>query len=139
MSLVSIDWRPDSRRLRRFGATVLVGCGLIGLALFFAADRAHAALAVWIAGAVIGLLGLTGAKMGLPGYWLWMGIAFVAGNIVSRLLLAVVYFGLFAPMGAIMRLCGRDSLALRRRPSATYWKDLAPTRHDDPARYERQF
>lgn len=56
---------------------------------------------------------------------------------VSWLLLGLVYFGVFTPLGLIARLCGRDPLQLRRRPGrTTCFHDLPPA----PAgRFERQF
>ncbi len=90
-----------------------------------------------IAGVVIGGLALTGTRAGRPGYLLWMGIAFVMGNVVSRVILAVVYFLVVTPMGLVARATGRDKLALRARGRGTHWVDL-PGKHGDDY-YERQF
>jgi len=92
MSLVQIDWHPNPAALRRFGAVVLAGMALVGSFLYFVSDYRLAALVVWITGAVLGLAGLTGTVVAKPGYWLWMGIAFVLGSLLGRLLLALLYF-----------------------------------------------
>ncbi|MDD5309129.1 MAG: SxtJ family membrane protein [Deltaproteobacteria bacterium] len=136
MSLVRINWRPDARELRGFGATVAVGFGVIGLALRFWLERPQASLWVWIVGGAIGVVGLTGTRLALPLYWAWMGVAFVIGNVISRVVMAALYYGLFTPMGLFMRLFGEDKLRLKRR-EGTYWIDL----RDDGAdtRHERQF
>jgi hypothetical protein len=137
MSLVSIDWHPDSRALRRFGLTVVVGAGAIGALLWFWSEATTAALVAWGAGAALGLPGLTGTRLALPGYWLWMGVAFVLGSVMGRVMLGAVWFGLITPMGLVMRLGGRDRLTLRRRDAPSCWIDLPPP--DGPERHERQF
>ncbi len=137
MPLVEISWHPDTKALRKFGIVVIIGLGLIGLAFQFYWNRSEAATSLYIAGLVLGLPALTGTFIGLPGYWLWMGIAFVLGNIMSRVMLTLVYYLLFLPTGLIRRSLGNDRLMLRKRPGDTYWNDV----DSDPenTRFERQF
>ncbi len=146
MSLVEINWRPEAGELRKFGLAMIAGFGVMGL--FFYLRDVHSAtwvdwsigtlpMALWIGGGLAGLLGLSGRKAGLPVYWTWMGIAFVMGNIVSRVFLMLLYYGLVTPMGFFMRLSGRDKLMLRRREVGSYWCDVPPLKHESP--YHRQF
>ncbi len=97
MSLIEINWNPNVRELRKFGLTMIAGFAVIGLILQFAMKAPSAAYVAYGFGAVLGALGLSGTTVGKWGYRAWMGIAFVMGNIVSRILLAVIYFGLFTP------------------------------------------
>jgi hypothetical protein len=139
--VVAINWKPGTRELRKFGASLVVGFGLIGLAFWAgwpAAARPSLAIGLWIGGGAAGLLGLTGTCAALPVYWAWMGVAFVMGNVVSRVALAAVYFLVFTPFGLILRLLGRDPLQLKRDAAAkTYWQDLPAPSGDSPN--ERQF
>lgn len=48
-----------------------------------------------------------------PVYRVWMKIGHVLGWINTRIILSVVFYGMFAPMGFIMRLTGKDPM--RRR------------------------
>ncbi len=137
MSLVDIRWHPNTRELREFGLVVLIGTGLIGLVFQFWRGQTTVALVIYAVGGVLGLPGLTGRAIGLPGYWLWMGVACVMGNIMGRVLLTVIYYSLFLPMGIVRRALGNDSLNLKRRPVESYWCDVK--HKDDPDRYERQF
>ncbi len=137
MSMVQIDWRPDGPALKRFGRTVVIGSLLIAAAFWWLKGWQTAAVVLAVAGVVIGGLGLTGSRVARPGYLLWMGIAFVMGNIVSRVILAVVYFLVVTPLGLVARLVGRDRLALRARGRVSHWVDLPRERGDD--HYERQF
>ena len=94
-------------------------------------------MALWLAGGAAGFLGLTGTRAAVPVYWLWMGIACVTGSVMSRAVLALLYYGLISPLGLVMRLTGRDPLRRRRPQAESYWLDVAaPT---SPAPYERQF
>ncbi len=136
MALVDINWHPDAKELRKFGIAMIVGFALIG-GFFFWKEMATAAYVLWAIGAVAGLLGLTGTRVAMIVYVPWMGIALVMGNIVSRVILAVIYYGLITPMSLIMLLVRRDKLHLRPRQVATYWIDAANP--DDEHDYERQF
>lgn len=137
MSLVQINWKASKKDLFWFGVCMIVGFGLIGGLLWWKAYRT-AAIVCWVVAGVCGGLGLTRTSAALPFYWAWMSIAFVLGNIISRLVLAVFFYGMITPMGLVMRLCGRDKLTLRRRTVDTYWVDAAPPA-PDKSRYERQF
>jgi hypothetical protein len=71
--------------------------------------------------------------------WLWTRLGLLLGAIVAPIIMAVVYFAVFTPMGLIARLLGKDFLRLRRDPAAaTYWlprQDQQPT----PERLRDQF
>ena len=113
-----------------------LGDFVLGLVVQFAVENQDIACIFYVAAAALGLPALTGTFVALPGYWLWMGVAFVMGNIVSRVLLAAVFYGLMTPMGLIRRLFD-DKLRLRRRAVESYWTDI---RSDgDEARYHRLF
>jgi hypothetical protein len=136
MSLVQIRWRPGPGELRKFGVVVIIGLALIGLALQFFMGHPRSAWVLYGAAALLGLPALTGTRAALPGYWLWMGVAFVVGNIMGRVLLSAVYYGLITPMG-LGRRAVSDRLSLRRRRVDTYWTDIESK--DESARYERLF
>lgn len=136
MSMVQINWKPDSTELRKFGVSMIVGFAIIGGVLYWR-DRTSIAYGCFVFGAISGLLGLTGTRVALPIYIAWMSVAYVMGNIVSRLLLALLYYGMFTPMGLAMRLGGRDSLRLKRPEMSTYWIDIPESPREK--HYERQF
>lgn len=54
---------------------------------------------------------------------IWLGFGLVIGSVVSPIVLAVVFYGVFAPLGVAAKLTGRDALRLRMEPQATsYWQ-----------------
>jgi hypothetical protein len=148
MSLVRIDWNPDRKGYRKFGVAVFVGFSLIGALVWLlggslAATRETGRM-VWgplpwftLVPAAVLLLSLVAPRACRPLYVAWMGIAFVMGTIVSNVLLAAIYWGLFGLIATIFRLRRRDRLVLREPALPSVWTEAAPV----PARerYERQF
>jgi len=110
------------------------------MACFEGFVRGHAGLAV--------LLGTVAVVIGLPGLvqpWLirpiYVGatlLTFPIGWVVSKLILAGLFYGVFTPVSLIFWLMGRDVLSRRTRPATvTYWQPKhLPT---DPRRYFRPF
>ncbi|WP_165223248.1 SxtJ family membrane protein [Aquisphaera insulae] len=138
MQWSDIQFRPDARTLRQFAGLWLVCFG--GLAAWEGFGRGHttAATALGILALAVGVPGLLRPQVLRPIYVGWMVLAFPIGWTISQIILAVMYYGLFTPIGLIFRLIGRDSLHRARRPGqATYWAPKAtPT---DPRRYLKQF
>jgi len=53
---------------------------------------------------------------------LWLRFGLLLNRIISPVVLALLFYLVVTPMGALMRMLGKDSLRLRRRSSdATYW------------------
>ena len=131
------DFCPEPRKLRHFAALWL-GC-FLAVALWRAFRHDYTAAAVWATVAIaIGTLGLVFPRAVGPIFVGWTVLAFPIGWIVSNVILAALYFGLFTPVALVFRLTGRDALQLRRRTSTpSYWaKKPTPT---DKRRYFRQF
>lgn len=128
---------PSSRDLQIFSALQLIFWGLIAWML----GRRFEQPMFW-------LLPVVAATVSLAGLWRpdwiaiyhrgWMAAVAPIGWLVSRVVLAGVYFLVITPIGMIRRLRGHDPLSLRADRAATsYWI----TRNDrtDPASYFRQF
>lgn len=53
---------------------------------------------------------------------LWLRFGLLLHRIISPVVLAVMFYGVFAPIGALIRASGKDLLRLRRSRSAeSYW------------------
>jgi uncharacterized membrane protein AbrB (regulator of aidB expression) len=138
MSLVKINWKPDSRELRKFGLTVLIGFCLIA-GLMWWKERLPAAKVCVGIGLVFGGAGMTGSKLAMPFYLVWMGVGWVMGNIMSRLILTLFYYGILTPLSFVMRLTGRDRLGVRRSECGSHWVDVPDRAPADKSGWERQF
>jgi hypothetical protein len=134
--MININWNPTPKDLRQFGIAMIVGFAIIGLLFLFVLDRPEAAPYCFGFGAVAGFLGLSGTRAALVVYLPWMAIAFVMGNIVSRILLTLFYYLVITPVGMLRRIM-RDPLQLRQPRGPSYWKPLTPP--EEPSDYERQF
>lgn len=143
MSLVKLNWKPSPKELRQFGAIFGIGFLLIGLVKYFwmwnwlFERNEKSGIILILIGVIVGAIGLTGTKLALPFYWFWMGIAFVLGNIMSRVVILLIYYGVITPMGFAARLSGRDKLQLKKRAVQSYWQDISLP--NDPEKYKRQF
>lgn len=128
---------PSSRDLQIFSGLQIVFWALIAWML----ARRFEQPAFW-------LLPVVAATVSLAGLWRpdwiaiyrrgWMAAVEPIGWLVSRVVLAVVYFLVITPIGVVRRLRGHDPLSLRPAPGATsYW--IARNDRTDPASYFRQF
>jgi hypothetical protein len=129
--------KTDTRILRQFALLCLVLFGTLAGWHFYHAHPVRAAtFAVLAVG--IGPLGLL-----RPQAIRWLFVALVTltkpiGALVTRVILAVMFYGLFAPIALFFRLTGRDALVRGRRSgSKTYWTDRP--RGTDARRYFRQY
>ncbi len=129
MQWSEVSFTPSSRVLRQFAALFLVVFG--GLAAWYGVVRDEPRLATFfgIVAAVIGPLGLMVPQAVRPIFVAWIVMAFPIGWTVSRVLLALIFYGLFTPLGLVFRLMGRDRLDRARRPDReTYWRSkVQPT------------
>ncbi len=137
MTFSDINFSPQRRILRQFAATWLV---------------VFTALACWhglyhqrtVTGGVLATLALAVGPLGLwrpfavrPVFVAAMLLTFPIGWLVSRVMLAAIYYGVFTPVALAFRLWGRDALRLRpRRDLPTYW---LPKPRAKAASYFRQF
>ena len=65
----------------------------------------------------------------------WMKLGELLGRIVSPIVLGAIYFGVFMPVGVVMRLFGRDALCRSFDTAArSYW-----VRRDPPGPAEGSF
>jgi hypothetical protein len=57
----------------------------------------------------------------------WMKLGEVLHRVVSPVTLGIMFYGVFTPVGALMRLVGRDAMARAWQPQAkSYWVKREP-------------
>lgn len=116
------------RALRSFG--LVVGAVLVGIAAVVLWRRGWEpdAAVRWLggAGAALVLLGALAPGVLKPVYRVWMGLALVLGFVTTHVILAVLYYFVFTPIGLVMRLAGKNPMHPRPDPgAATYWTPKA--------------
>ncbi len=134
MKLVEINWAPTPRQLRQFGSLCLVALPLIGW-LWSASNGTL----MWLAGIGLGLA-ITGWVVPMALKPVFVGLMIVAlpiGMVVSEVVMALIYYLVFFPIGLIFKLMRRDALGRGlQRDSETYWAEKKPAK--DVASYYRQ-
>ena len=68
----------------------------------------------------------------------WMHFGLLLSRIVSPIVLGVLFFGLFTPIGLGMRLVGRDELRLKVTMLGSFWKQKEATSLSS-TNFENQF
>ena len=120
MKLVEINWNPTNRQVRQFAIICLFALPLLG----------------WIWGVglqFIGLLALLGLALAVAGVvfpgvvkpiFLALTIAAIPiGMVIGELVMLLIYFGVFLPVGLCFRFMKRDALQLKLdRQAKTYWQ-----------------
>jgi hypothetical protein len=119
--------------LRQFAALSLVCAAVVA----WRSGGHPAGLAVAALAAVVGVVGLIRPRaIRLPFLALFL-LTFPIGWVVSRVVLAALFYLVFTPVGVAFRLTGRDALALQPNARPSHWLPRQPTA--DAGRYFRQF
>jgi hypothetical protein len=137
MSLIRIDRNPSRRQLALFGAVWLVVFAAWGGVAYWRGATSTAA-AVWVVAILVPAIGWFIPPLMRIVYLGLAYLTFPLGAVLSFVVLAAVYFGVFTPIGLLMRWFGHDPMCRRRDAKATtYWVPRNPT--TDVRRYFRQF
>jgi len=123
--------------LRKFGLTIGIFLLLIAGILFWK-QRPSFSYFAYIGGG-LALLGLIAPILLKPIYKVWMSFAVVMGFVMTRVILTVLYFGMFTPISLLTKLLGKDLLDQRLDKNATtYWVKRPATKFD-PKSAENMF
>ena len=67
------------------------------------------------------VLGLINSKLLTPLNKLWFKFGILLGNIISPIVMGIVFFLVVTPTGLIMKLFRKDPMNLKKNKSDTYW------------------
>ncbi len=90
-------------------------------------------------GVLVILMGLVWPAALKPINSVMVVVSLFIGYFITRLILIVLFFGMFLPMGLILRLFGKDPLRLKRDQSISSYWIIRPDEPFDPARCRRLF
>lgn len=138
MRLSDLPLAPSSRTLRQFAGLWILF--LAAAACWHGLVRGHAVAGFVLAGlaATVGPLGLLWPRAIRPVFVTWLVLTFPIGWLMSKVLLAAAFYGIFTPLGILFRFVGRDILSLRFHPDKpTYW--TPKTMPADMRQYFHQF
>lgn len=132
---------PSPRALSRWALVMALVLPFVGALFYFVdwgvfAGKQRFGMFLWGYAVVAFVTGITGSRIGLPAYWIWMGIVFVIGTVIGVVALTVVFFLVVTPMAMLGRAMGRDPLHLRADQQNSYWEIV---RSESPSHPEKQF
>ena len=132
-----IDPKHEVKELRKFALTLFCALGILG------------ALLVWRKRDIGFLLSGVGAAVliiawGRPlvlrlVYKYWMRLALALGLVTSHIVLALLYYLVITPIGLVMRVLGKNPLALHIDQRAESYWIRRENRNPDKQRYEKMF
>ena len=112
--------RPAPGSDRAFGAAFAIVFAVVG-AVAWIRGGAPTAWPFVVSGAFL-VAALLTPELLTPLNKIWFKVASLLRLIISPIALALLFYGVFAPTGAALRLLRRDPLRLRRDPNAeSYW------------------
>ena len=67
------------------------------------------------------ILGLTNSKILTPLNKIWFKFGILIGNIISPIIMGIIFFIVVTPTGIIMRILRKDLIGLKMNNKSTYW------------------
>ena len=129
---------PTPRMLRQFGGLWLVFFSGVAVWQGLHHERYTLAAILAILAVTIGPIGIAVPRLIRPVFVGWMTVVYPIGWTVSRVVLGVIFYGLFTPVALAFRARGRDELKLKAQSETkTYWSPKP--RVTDKSKYLRQF
>lgn len=127
---------PGKKTLKKFGVTMGIAFLVISGLFLFRQKHTVAVYGLAVSCAFF----ITGSLLPAllkPVYIIWMRFAFILGWINTRIILIVIFYLVFTPVGLLMRLLRIDPLK-RRGKCATYWEEKEKIDFNI-SNYERRF
>lgn len=126
MPLLELNLQPQRSHLRTFGLACCLLAGVFAALRWQAAPRFAIGLATLAA--IAGIVAMVVPRLLRWPFIIAMIIAWPIGFVVSWVLLAVVYYGVFTPIGLVRRRFGGLELKLDRS-AGTYWRPRPAARN----------
>ncbi len=127
----------SEKKLKEFG--LLVGGVLCALGILLWCRGRGTYPYFFLSGITLVVTGAASPIALKPLQKVWMTLAILLGWVMTRVLLSVLFYLTFTPIGLIMRLTGKDLLDQKLEPQKrSYWK-IRPQIPRIPSDYEKQF
>mgnify|MGYP001197368925 FL=1 len=67
------------------------------------------------------ILGMINSSILSPLNKIWFKFGILLGNIISPIVMAIVFFGVVLPTGIVMKILRKDLIGLKKNNKNTYW------------------
>ena len=81
------------------------------------------------------ILGILNSKILTPLNKIWFKIGILLGNVISPIIMSIIFFLVVTPTSFIMKILGKDLLNLKKNTKNSYWI----TKHNQNSRMKNQF
>lgn len=122
--------------LRKFGVAMGIVFLVIG-SLFLLRQKHVVAVNSLLVSCLFIIMGLVLPMILKPVYIVWMRFSFILGWINTRIILLILFYLVFTPIGLLIRLLKMDLLE-RKNKTDSYWKNKKKA-EGEPLDYERRF
>jgi hypothetical protein len=129
--------QAKKRELRKFGITVGIGFAVFAALGFWRGKGFYPYFAA--ASAVFLCFGLAAPMPLRPVHRVWMAVAQAMGWFMTRVILTVLFYAGFTPIGGLGRLFGKRFMEMGVDPSKDSYWDYRERTAPDPERYEKQY
>tara|TARA_A100001234_G_C12353522_1_gene271015 strand:- start:158 stop:538 length:381 start_codon:yes stop_codon:yes gene_type:complete len=68
------------------------------------------------------ILGLLNSKILSPLNRLWFKFGILLGNVISPLVMCIIYFAVVTPIALLLKVFNKDILSLKKNKNVSYWK-----------------
>ena len=123
--------------LRKIGITIGVILLIIAGFLFWKEKESSQILLTF--GVTLCILGIVIPFILKPIYWVWMIFATILGWIMTRVILSLLFYIIFTPIGLILRIFGKQFLEFNWDHSKQSYWNLRTVETFNKENYERQF
>ena len=127
----------DKKSLRKFGITM--GIAFLVITLFILIRHRHSVLPTSIISVIFFILALIMPVFLRPIYICWMRLAFILSWFNTRLILFIIFYFIFTPIGLVMKLFRVDLLDRKiDKNKNSYWHKMTK-RTFNQLNYKKQF
>ncbi len=129
--------KSTDKDLKKFGITVGLVLGLIGIVLLF---KGKASYIYFVISALLLIIpAFIFPKILLPVQKIWMTLAVVLGWVMTRVILSILFYLIVTPIGVISRAFGKQFLDIKLdRSQSSHWHPRERNKIE-PKKYENQF
>jgi Flp pilus assembly pilin Flp len=107
---------------RSFGITFTVAFALLAAFTYWHRGATMTFYTVIVVSAAFAVVTLVAAHLLRPLNLIWLKFGLLLHKVVNPVIMGLLFFGVFTPMGVVMRAIGVDLLRLKRKPATeTYW------------------
>ena len=129
--------KSEKSDLRKFGITI--GVILLVIAGFLFWKEKESFQIILAIGITLFIAGIVKPNILKPVYWMWMVFATILGWVMTRVILSLLFFLMFTPIGLISRLFGKQFLGLKWKHSQQSYWNMRTVEHFSKKNYEKQF